>query len=524
VGVAVPAPDTIQEFKVQTANYDATYGRGTGANVDVISKSGTNHLHGGAWEFLRNDLLNANDFFTKLTGQPRPVLKQNQFGALLGGPIVHDKTFFFAAYQGLRSSNGEGDAVTVNLPQLTNDRSAATLGAQFCAYPSFAGGTQVACDGSTIHPVALALLNFKLANGQYAIPNPQIQLPSSDPTQMPIGESTYTIPASYREDQYSLNLDHAVTQKNSLAARLFYSRAPTLEPFSANAATVPGWGTNEVDKNVMAVVSDTHTLNSNLVNVARLGFMRFDGVATIENPITTADVGTVSPTGLSGASVAAPGVTVDGLFTIGDAGTPSQAQKTNSYIAQDMVSLTRGRQFIRAGAEVKRHQVMVDAPFSVDGLLDIRTFSDFLLGESAQQNGSPEGLSNVTLSNGSSGFFRRDERYTDFAAFVQDDVKLTTRLTWNAGLRYELFSPPSEIHGRLVNFDPALASMSAAASGTLSGYVVTSNFAGPVPDGVIRVDRKGLWPTRHLDFSPRLGCEAVSDAEAKRDRPAAAWG
>lgn len=505
VGVAVPAPDTIQEFKVQTGNYDATYGRGTGANVDVVSKSGTNSFHATAWEFLRNDLLNANDFFSKQTGQPRPVLKQNQFGASLGGPIVRDRTFFFAAYQALRSSNGEAQVAPVILPQLTNDRSASALGARFCAYPTAAGGKQVACDGSNIHPVALALLNFKLANGKYAIPNPQILLPSTDPTQLPVGESTYSIPASYREDQYSLNLDHALSQKNSLAARLFYSRAPTAEAFSPNAANVPGWGTNEVDKNVMAVVSDTHTVNSNLINIARLGFMRFDGISAVENPISTADIGTVSPTGLSGTGIPAPGVTVDGLFTVGDAGTPKQAQKTNSFIVQDLVSLTRGRQFIRTGAEAKRHQVMVDAPFSQDGLLDIRTFSDFLLGESAQQNGSPDGLSNVTLSNGSSGIFRKDERYTDFAAFLQDDVKLTSRLTANLGLRYEIFSPPSETKGRLVNFDPALASTTAPAAGTLSGYVVTSNFAGTVPDGVTKVGRKGLWPARHLDFSPRLG-------------------
>lgn len=505
VGVAVPAPDTIQEFKVQTGNYDATYGRGTGANVDVVSKSGTNAFHGNAWEFLRNDLFNANDFFSNLTGQPRPVLKQNQFGASLGGPILRDKAFFFAAYQGLRSSNGEAQVAPVILPQLTADRSARTLGAQFCAYPTSAGGQQVACDGSNIHPVALALLNFKFAGGHYAIPNPQILLPSTDPTQLPIGESTYSIPANYREDQVSANLDHAISQRNSLAARLFYSRAPTIQPFSQNAANVPGWGTSELDRNLMAVVSDTHTIHSNLVNVARLALMRFDGVAAVENPISTKDIGTVSPTGLSGAGVPAPGITIDGLFTIGDAGTPSQAQRTSTFIAQDMVSLTRGRHFVRTGAEIKRHQLMVNAPFSSDGYLDIHTFSDFLLGQSAQQNGSPDGLSNVTLSNGSSGIFRKDERYTDFAAFVQEDVKLTARLTANIGLRYEIFSPPSETKGRLVNFDPALASLTAPPDGTFSGYIVNSNFSGPVPDGVLRVNRTGLWPTHHLDFSPRLG-------------------
>ncbi len=504
VGVAVPAPDTIEEFKVQTGNYDATYGRGTGANVDVVSKSGSNRFHGTAWEFLRNDLLNANDFFSKAASQPRPVLKQNVFGAALGGPVLRDKTFFFVAYQGLRSSNGEGNEVTAVLPQLTSDRSAATLGAQFCAFPTFAGGTQVACDGSNINPVALKLLNYKFANGQFAIPTPQIPL-TSDPSQIPIGESVYAIPAKYNEDQYTGDFDQTVSAKNTLSARIFYSRAPTVEPFSPNAANVPGWGTNEVDKNVMAVLSDTHVVNSNLVNVGRLGYMRFDGISAVTNPIAATDLGTQSPTGLSGAGIPAPGITVDGLFTIGDAGTPSQTQRTNSFIAQDMFSLTRQRHFIRIGAEVKRHQIMVNAPFSADGLLDIRTFSDFLLGQSAQQNGSPDGLSNVTSSGGSSGLFRKDERYTDVAAFIQDDMKLTPSLTVNAGLRYEVFGPPSEAHGRLVTFDPTIATLNVPASGSLSGFVVSSNFPGTVPTGVKQSGMRGLWPTRYVDASPRVG-------------------
>src|SRR5450631_4042185 len=116
VGVAAPAPDTILEFKVQTGNYDASYGRGTGANIDVVSRTGSNHVHGAVWGFLRNDILNANNFFSKLTNQPRPVLKQNQYGGAIGGPIWRDKTFFFGAYQGLRSSNGEGGQVTAVLP------------------------------------------------------------------------------------------------------------------------------------------------------------------------------------------------------------------------------------------------------------------------------------------------------------------------------------------------------------------------------------------------------------------------
>lgn len=505
VGVAVPAPDTIQEFKVQTANYDATYGRGTGANVDLISKSGTNQFHGGAWEFIRNDLFNANTFFLKRSGQPRPVLKQNQFGGAVGGPVFKDKTFFFVSYQGLRSSNGLGNTSTVFLPQLTGDRSAATLGATFCGSgPTFAGGTQIACDGSNINPVALKLLNLKLPGGQFAVPSPQVLLPGT-PGQTPIGQSTFSIPATYSEDQGTMNLDHALSAKDQLSARFFYANAPTVAPFSPNAATVPGWGTNELDKNAMLVLGYTHIFNSSLINLARFGYMRFDGNSSVENPISTADLGTQSPTGTAGSDIPMPDISIDGLFGVGDAGTPFQIQATNSFIWQDTVSMIDGRHSLRAGVEAKRHQVMLNPPFVTSGFLEFRTFNDFLLGQSAAQNGSPAGLSNLEQTAAASGIFRKDERYNDFAAFVQDDIRISSRASIFAGLRYEIFGAPTEIHGRLATFDPSIASLGAPASGTYSGFLVPHNFSGNLPDGVVRLNRNGFWPNNYLDLSPRFG-------------------
>jgi len=509
VGAAVPAPDAIQEFKVQTANYDASYGRGAGANVDIVSKSGTNAFHGSAWEFVRNNIFNANDFFSKLDSQPRPTMKQNEFGVSAGGPIRKDRTFFFVEYQGIRAINGEGDKVTTTLPQLTSDRSAATLGAQFCpaaqanpaGYLTNAGGTQVACDGSNINPVALALLQFKLGNGQLAIPNPQIDLPTV-PGELPVGQSTFAPPAQYNENQFSANFDQVMTSKNTFSGRFFYSRAPTIEPFSPSAANVPGWGTNELDQNAMFVLADTHVFNSNLINLARFGFMRFDGLASIANPMNASDLGMSTPTGMAGV---APGVSINGLFTTGDAGTPSQWQNTNSFIWQDTVSHTRNRHDMRFGVELKRHEVDVNPPFGIDGLLQINTFEDFLLGQSAAQNGSPIGASNVTQSDGSSGLFREDERYTDVASFLQDDIRLTQRLTLNAGLRYEIFGPPTEIHGRLSNFDPSIATGQVPATGSLSGFTLPSNFPGAVPTGVTKTATAGLWLTDYRAFSPRLG-------------------
>ncbi len=512
VGTAIPAPDAIQEFKVQTANYDASYGRGAGANVDLVSRTGTNKFHGSVWEFVRNDLFNANSFFFKLDQQPRPTLKQNQFGAAYGGPIRKNKAFFFVAYQGLLSSNAANIVPPTILPQLTSDRSAATLGTQFCPanYMNFAGyltsvgGTQIACDGSNINPVALALLNFKLSNGQYVIPNPQINLPlpSNNPQQLPVGQSSFNIPAHYKENQFSVNLDQALTERNTLSGRVFYSRAPTSQPFSPNAANVLGWGTNELDKNIMFVLADTHIFNPNLLNLARFGYMRFNGFSAIENPITASELGISTPTGVAGV---APGISIAGLFTTGDSGTPSQWQNTNSFIWQDTVSHTRNRHTMRFGLEVKRHEVDVDAPWSSDGLLQFSTFADFLLGQSAAQNGSPIGMSNVADSLGSSGISRKDERYTDLAAFVQDDLKVTRLLTVNAGLRYEIFGPPTDIHGRLSNFDPTIAIGPVPASGSLSGYTVPANFPGTVPAGVTKTSTSGLWFTDYHDISPRLG-------------------
>ena len=512
VGTAIPAPDAIQEFKVQTANYDASYGRGAGANIDFISKSGTNNFHGSAWEFVRNTIFNANDFFSKLdNNQPRPTLKKNIFGASFGGPIRKDRSFLFVEYQGIREVNGGafGSETTTDLPQLTSDRSAATLGAQFCpanhadapGYLPNALGTQVACDGSNINPVALALLNFKLSNGQYAVPNPQIDLPTA-PGELPIGQSTFSLPAHYTEDQFSMNVDQVLTAKNTLAGRFFYMRAPTLYPFSPSAANLPGWGTNELDQNTMFVLADTHVFNSNLINLARFGYMRFSGLSSVANPIQASDLGMSTPTGSPGV---APAVSISGLFTTGDAGTPSQWQNTNSFIWQDTVSHTRNRQDMRFGVELKRHEVDVNPPFGIDGLLLINTFEDFLLGQSAAQNGSPIGASNVSGLDGASGLFREDERYTDVAAFIQDDIRLTQRLTVNAGLRYEIFGPATEIHGRLSNFDPSIAAGQVPAAGSLSGFTLPANFPGAVPVGVTKTSTAGLWSTDYHDVSPRLG-------------------
>jgi len=247
-GIAIPNPDTIQEFKVQASQYDASFGRNAGANVDVITNSGTKDFHGAVWEFFRNDALNANSFFRNTTNQPRPVLKQNQFGFDLGGPIRKDKLLFFTSYQGTRQRNGvdANCSSQINVPPITDNRSREALGALFAGQrgvnQSLVGsavaspipiGPGIAADGSNINPVALALLQMKLPSGAYVIPTPQT-VDTSRPFESQ-GFSVYSFACPYTEDQFMINGDWEISAKSKLAARFFFANANT-------EFTLPGSG------------------------------------------------------------------------------------------------------------------------------------------------------------------------------------------------------------------------------------------------------------------------------------------
>src|SRR3984957_15268860 len=355
VGIAIPAPDTIAEFKVQTGLYDASYGRSSGANVDLVSKTGSNGFHGNLWEFFRNDALNANDYFLNRNGVARPDLKQNIYGFAVGGPIRKNKTFFFGSYQRTKQIIGQASGALQSsfLPTLTADRSAQALGQLYGGQSGAFGGVAVAPDGSNINPVALAILNFKFPNGNYAIPSPQSILTGG------VGESSFSIPATYSENQFSVNLDHEFSDHNQLSGKFFYSREPKQLPFSPFGGTVPGWGLGELQQNTMFVLSDTHVFTPNLINVARFGFMRFNGLSRGDEPISAADVGMGTPSGFP----EIPGIAVNGLFTIGPAGEPFYFENTNTFVWQDTVSLTRGRHNFRMGGEVKRDELDVNVPF-----------------------------------------------------------------------------------------------------------------------------------------------------------------
>jgi hypothetical protein len=300
----VPNPDAISEFKIQTSQNDSMFGAMV-PNTNLMTKRGDNTVHGSAWEFLRNDIFNANAFFRNATGQPLPNLKQNQFGATAGGPVRRNKLFFFASYQGTRQVNGLDPTSISNLilPALAEDRSAAALAVQFCPanhpgdarYLTYAGGRQLDCanrDSSTtaaINPVALRMLQTRDTAGNYLIPSPQTIIATG--ANAGLGFSTYSMPSTYKEHHFVANADAVLSARHSLSARVFGATVDQLRTFGSpggypGAPIVPGFGAPQAlaATDIATSVRLTTQATTNVVNEAVATFTRnrsdTDGVGT----------------------------------------------------------------------------------------------------------------------------------------------------------------------------------------------------------------------------------------------------
>src|SRR5580698_1898999 len=238
-GIPIPNPDSIQEFKVQTGLYDAGYGRYAGANVSLITKTGGNDFHGTVFEFFRNEVLNANDFFLNRTEQPRPPLRDNQFGFVFGGPIKKEKLLFFGSYQGTRQVNGVAAgqsriacSASLSQPPLTDDRSPAALGGMFGGLAGALGGVAIKTDGSNINPAALALLNLKLPDGSFLIPTPQTVDTTKPFVQQ--GFSVFTEPCHFSENQFLTNMEYLMSSNSKITARFFLADDDETVTFPGN--------------------------------------------------------------------------------------------------------------------------------------------------------------------------------------------------------------------------------------------------------------------------------------------------
>src|SRR6266403_764187 len=508
-GIPIPNPDMLEDFKVQTGLYDAAFGRGAGANVSVITKTGTNQFHGTIFEFLRNDVLNANDFFLNRSGQSRPALKQNQFGFALGGPIKKDKVLFFGSYQGTRQVNGTAAgqsriacSASFNEPPLTIDRSPAALGKLFGGLKGALGGIAINSDGSNINPVALALLNFKLPDGSFLIPTPQTVDPSKPFTSS--GFSAFTQPCTFNEDQGLGNVDYVAPQKSRFGARFFIADVNQLVTFPGGAWNAIGntHGFNSPGDSAFFVfsLSYTYVLSNALLNEARIGFVRTRTESRAEAPFKWSDVG-VSESNMN-ENNELPSLSI--LGSVSMASVLPRTYSQNSFEFNDVLSFLRGANAVKFGGSLTRLQDNLDfAGFG--SFVQFLSWPDFLLGLDGKSNGT-ETFSNISQSADAFGLLNRNFRAWEGSGFVQDDYRIKRSLTLNLGVRYERLGQFGDELGRNSSFDISRANASPSSSGSLDGYIVASNFPGVLPPGVIRANNTfGSYGEEQNTIAPRFG-------------------
>ena len=494
--IAVPATDSLQEFIVQTSLYDASNGRNSGGSIEAVTRGGSNDFHGNAYYFMRNKALNANEPFIKARGLERPVATRNQFGGTLGGRVVKDRVFFFGSYQGTRERNGVSLTNSLTSPAVPaglrdDNRTAAGLSTTF--------GVPLA----NISPVALTILNLRLPNGAYAIPSSGLASTATPSVAVTVPQSGVS---RFKENQFNANGDFIFTSRHNLTAKFFYADNPT---FQANynfaglgngERQLIGFGGDLTIKQKLYSITDTYVFSPNVVNQARYGFNRLRVTSVPEEPFTAAQLGINSS--LRSLFPGAPTIRVlgaDSAFFFGPGTLADQSSRISAHTFGDTLSVTSGNHRLRFGGEYRVSTVKFYFNAFSRGQLLFPSFNAFLAG------GSP----GTSVSLLGSGVFDRSFKVKDLSGFVQDDWKVSNRLTINLGLRYDYYGLPVEAKGRLVNFLPGSAVLGTAAIPSLppNGFVQAAG--GPLAG--VPVGPKTLVPTDKNNISPRIGFAYLLD-------------
>jgi hypothetical protein len=486
--VLKPPIDAIAEFKILSHNANAEFGRNTGSTTNIVTRSGSNSFHGAAWEFLRNDAMDSSDYFTQSV-QP---LKQNQFGATFGGPILKDKTFFFGYYEGFR--NRQGETVPATVPS-----AAERTGnfAQLCTSipeDALVGGVCINTTTNTFDPNG-QLFNF--AEGPAPVPVPNNQLPSIDPTAtnvlpffpLPnVGGNGFiaTQTLSENNDQFGLRMDHYLSHADTLNFRYMFSTGPTTDPLSPVGANVPGFPVGEYDRAQNFVAQETHIFSPSTIGVARFSYLRntflLDEHLNHESP---ADLGfQYAPT--LPLAAGPPFIQVGGYASVGDPITGPRYTYQNTFDLSGSLSWIHGRHELKFGGGYRRDQINALQGIASNGFF---VFADFPYsdGFASFLSGNPV----VFLQGG--GNFAREIRDRAVDAYAQDVYKVSSNVTLNFGLRYELPLPSTENHNEVNLFVPGAKST-----------VVPNAPAGLLYPGDAGVPR-GLIATEKTAFAPRIG-------------------
>jgi hypothetical protein len=519
-----PSIDAIQEFKVLQNAYSTEYGMFGSGQVNISTKSGENKVHGSVYEFLRNDKIDAKNFFD-LPGD-KPPFRQNDFGGSLGGPLKKDKAFYFTSYEGLRVRQGQ--TVLSHLPT-ANQRQGIFGQALFDPSPSvnpfvygpvgctpptspFTVGlsncTQTTIPVARFGPMAKALLN-----GFLTVPNLK---PNTDAlNNVSVGKRLED------RDQFIGRIDYRLSDKTSLFARYIWARADQSLPFGKNILTFdppppPGFATPVTDDSQNLALGYTSVLSTNLVNELRLGWNYYYGKRTASN--TNLNIPT-DVLGLSGPAIPAidrgfPAFTVSGLSQFGDSDVFNPLyRKNNVFQFSDNLAWSKGKHSFKFGGDVRFVGFDTVSNFFTRGFPNFNVLpvsgnftADFLLDR-------PFAI--VRLQGDTSGHFRTHL----YGVYFNDEYHMSSRITVTYGMRYEVFPPIYEVDNRLSLYDAATKSIviagnklpSAAAdpTGFTSQYNGLLTFLGLPKVNFATGDSLGLGRSlTKTDFgrvAPRLG-------------------
>lgn len=493
--------EAVLEFKVQASTYSAEFGRSPGAQVNIATKAGTNDVHGVLYEYLRNEKLDAKNFFDR--PGPIPGYKRNQYGASIGGPIRKNKTFFFGNFESARVRQG--------ITKVATEPTAAMKSGNFSAL-------------STViyDPSSLALSNGVLTRTPFSgniIPAGQISSvgqkvvslypnPNGPGTSAANGLFTSSPTKTDDFDQFTVRVDHHFNEKHSLFGRYSFSkenRFDTFDSFCAGANNVPGFGCNTLNGGQQTQADYIALLGPNKVNEARVSFTRVRGgifQQNLGNDIST-QLG-IAGTSRSPLDFGVPIVNATGYDRLGEATNLPQDRHDNTYEYSDSLSWTKGRHSIKFGVEIRHFQENFLFDSSARGTLNFTPFY------TAQVSTTASGVVNAVGGTGNAiadlllGFPNTSSVSRSFAGinantvaglrqtstnlFAQDDFRVLPNLTLNVGMRWEYNAPTIDKYNHLATFDP--------------------NFPTSTPLPYLRIstpDHQNIYDASKKQFAPRFG-------------------
>jgi hypothetical protein len=478
-----PSIDALQEFKVQNNNFSAEFGRYGGAVINATLKSGTNELHGSAFEFLRNNVLDANNFFNNIAGRSLPAFRQNQFGGTAGGPLIRNKLFLFSSYQGTRVAQGVTSLSTVPTPSELNGifRTPIFDPSTTRANPAGSGFIRDAFPGNQIPASRFDPTGMKTAD-VYPAPN----LPGANNFLLNPGNHTGS-------NQYDTRFDLNISSRDTMFGRYSltdaYGTTPGPLPPPAVGQTNSGQSPTTAHG---AALSETHLFSPRIINDFRIGFNRLDTARLTQ--VTDRIIEQYGFKGLPFFSDIGglPAVSVNGYTGLGEGGTLPNLKLSQVIQYADSVSIVHGAHTFKTGADVRF--ILSDA-FTPSGTRGSYSFTGAFTQDPQKRTGTGSGLADLLLGVPSSASVTTptigDLRQRYYGFYFQDDWQVSKNLTLNLGIRWDLSSPFWDRLNRMSNFiiDP---------SPDFNKFIVAGSRGSSIPD-------RALVNFYKTDFAPRFG-------------------